>query len=288
MVPLATLVSYCGNEGDFIRPLLDAALRFSDVVVMSVGTLLYSGEPEDEAGLATLASAYPGVVVVRYDVPPEGARGELEQGGNVPAFVLHNRARKVGLAAAEAALSSSQFWCLLLDADEVPEAGGEPVAAWWHMATEVAALQRGTVYKLANHWAFLQPDLVSEGNEDSVMLAHTDCLRRPGVMDRLTERDGVYGEDDAGGPAFHLWRDVPGLDGTPMFTHFSWVRRDRAALHAKVARWGHAGQRDWHALIDNAMDALERGETPEREFVHGRRLGRLRPVAQPSPMEQGV
>jgi hypothetical protein len=75
-----------------------------------------------------------------------------------------------------------------------------------------------------------------------------------------------------------------------MVWHYSWVRGgadeedpkdSREALKRKCAGWGHAADRDWAALIDEAFDQLERGKVPEREFVHGRRLVAVDPSASP-------
>ena len=251
--PLAAVLSYCSNCANCARGLLANALLCADVVVLSVGERLYDGREESREHVERLASEFPAVLVEWYPV----ADGELER-----PVELHNRARQAGVARAERALGPAAWrdaWVLLLDGDEVPE--GRRFAEWFSRAARELRPRDGV--KLANHWLFLSPRLVADRAEDSVVLVHAsqlteDALRHP------RERDGVLAAR-----GLRELRDTRGLDGQPMFWHYSWVRADRASLRAKVANWGHSRERDWAALVDAAMDAVERGEFPARDFVHG-------------------
>jgi hypothetical protein len=261
---LATVVSYCSNERPFVKAVLQNALLFSDVVVLSVGTRLYNGCREDDAGIATLAHLFPDVIVTRYDVPDSLLPHPI---------ALHNNARIAGLAAARTTIETMSpktvknagFWALLLDGDEVPD--GPAFTAWWHSSP---ALARDIPVKLANYWYFLDARLVSTTHEDSVLLVHSSLLTDV-AMEHPRERDGIVlcsGQQ--------AMRNTMGMDGvTPMFHHYSWVRKDRAALLLKVANWGHSGDRPWHAMLEHQMDEVDAGRWPDRDFVHGYTLHRL-------------
>ena len=265
---LATVVSYCSNESPYVKAVLQNTLLFSDVVVLSVGTRLYNGDHEDEKSIAALARLFPDVILTRYDVPdlllPHPVR-------------LHNHARIAGLAAAKCAVESMSpnttnntgFWTLLLDGDEVPD--GPAFAAWWHSSIVLA---HEVPVKLANFWYFLDTRLVSTTHEDSVLLVHSSLLTDY-AMEHPRERDGIViccGQQ--------AMRNTMGLDGvTPMFHHYSWVRKDRAALLRKVANWGHSGDRPWELLLKRQMDELDAGSWPQRDFVHGYTLHRLEQAA---------
>jgi hypothetical protein len=305
-IPLVTVVSYCSNERAYIDAIVRNARMFSDLVVVSIGSRLYTGEPEDLMGEASRLAAEPevsegiydcGVIVRTYDVP------DALLGTPV---ALHNLARQAGVQAARdwcLAWGARDWWALLLDGDEVPD--GPRVRAWWRGAAGAAVREAGgaetVVHKMANWWAFLHPRLVADVYEDSVVLAHSRVLLHPHVaaLAHARERDGVYlahAEAPALGiPCIDVRRATLGDDGTPMFCHFSWVRGDpdwvldeaaeaaaegegegqrstrgaRAALKAKVENWGHKHDRDWPALIDDAFDWIERGVWPTRDFVHG-------------------
>lgn len=268
--PLVTVVSFSTIELEFADDLLRNAAAFSDVVVLSVGERLYTGAPEDECAISALQQAHPAVRVVRYPVPDELLRTPI---------ALHNRARVVGLEAGLRALRDTQrgddgSWVLFLDGDEIPD--GDKFAAWWRASRDTAP---PSALKLLNYWLFLSPRLVAEEHEDSVLLVHSSCLTQP-ALDHARERDGIFMHVDACAAGMTR-RRVPGLDGAPMFWHMSWVRRDRAALHRKVANWGHCNDRDWHTLIDAAMDGIERGALPLRDFVHGYPLRAVTPADAP-------
>jgi hypothetical protein len=252
-----TLISYCSNERNLARALLCNAVSFSDAVFVSVGDKLYNGEPEDDAHVAALSAEFPTVRFVRYTV-------DL----SMPPIAMHNAARIAGVKTAATAFGedSRDFWTLLLDGDEVPE--GPRFSAWW--AATSAALDRRDAFKLLNHWMFLSPRLVARVHEDSPLLVHASFLFAPNALTHPRERDGVHILGTAvGGGGMRLRRNVGGLDGEPMIWHYSWVRADRRSLHKKVENWGHRDDRDWTKLIDDAIDGLERGEHPERDFVHG-------------------
>ena len=291
-VPLVTVVSYCSRERDFARPLIENARLFSDVVIVCVGTRLYTGEREDvDAEVERLRrdSDEPAkkcaVLVAVYDV--------LEPMLSEP-IALHNLARQTGVAAARRALGFARpFWALLLDGDEVPD--GPRFRDWWRgPGGERVRSDPIAAHKLANYWMFLHPQLLAETLEDSVLLVHSDVILNRDSLAHPRERDGIYlwhASSPLGRGQLRVERTVLGDDGSPMFWHFSWVRGflglppdgaggdgGRAALKAKCANWGHRNDRDWASLIDDAFDAIENGRWPTEDFVHGyplRLLGSL-------------
>lgn len=254
---LVILLTYCSNERMFIDTLLLAALNVASRVVVAVGRRLFDGRDEDVAHISDLIARYPRVTFVWFDVPDELLGTPI---------VLHNNAR---IAARDQVPFSlyADSWVLLLDGDEVPRDEGRPLLAWWN--TGRSRLDRQKAYKLANRWFFLHPRLASERTEDSVVLVHCSHLSDK-AMSHVRERDGICMTVCMNGGT--CLRGVSGNDGMPMFDHFSWVRETREKLIAKVTNWGHTGERDWVGLINHAMDELEQGRLPDRDFVHGLKL----------------
>lgn len=280
---LVTLISYCSLERSFLNAIVCNSRMFSDLVVLCVGTRLYSGQPEDLTAPAEAIAeedvdkGLAAVVTAMYDVPTSSLATPV---------VLHNAAREAGVAAARRWGRHEPFWALMLDGDEVPD--GPAMREWWRGAGGDEARRSGsaTVRKMANHWAFLSPRLVSEHAEDSVLLVHSDLLTLESLRQQR-ERDGIYlwhQTSPLGNRNVRVLRDVRGADGQPMFWHFSWVRLGadgsedaetcRAALKAKVANWGHRDDCDWSARIDLAFDGLDlgAGRHPQHDFVHGHPL----------------
>jgi len=300
--PLVTVLSYSTLERPYVGAVVQNAVAFSDLVVVCIGTRLYSGEDEDvEAAyrddvLRPLLSDADRrkVILVAYDVPSVVPAGRHTS-------YLHNTARLAGVrrARAEMGPTTPNFWALMLDGDEVPE--GARFAAWW--AANRATLSRRTVYKMANHWAFLHPRLVADAVEDSVVLVHSSILDYDALM-HPRERDGIYlwhwssssptalGSSDESG--VQVQRNVSASE--PLFWHFSWVRglatrgdwddaihadssdwswlpAARAGILAKVAKWGHRNDRDWVSVIDDTFAAVSSTHRwPTHDFVHGHAL----------------
>jgi hypothetical protein len=285
---LRVFVSYSSLEREFARAQFGALTQLiahvhqRDIttrceVTVSVGDRLFSGEPEDEAHIAWLISEYPLLSIVRFRVPA----GADIAASPVPAYELHNASRARGVQRAMNELrGSGDFWALFLDGDEIVEPG--PFAEWY---TSTARKESNALsFKLANLWYFLDPTIVSEELEDSVLLVHSSLLEDAAALHHPRERDGILEVASRNGVAPPA-RNVVHRGGRPMFHHFSWVRGSsttgdsgRAGLLRKVANWGHSADKDWPALIASAFDAIEAGAPhPQTDFVHGRRLRRLRP-----------
>lgn len=252
---LTIVITYCSNERMFINHIMTAALRAADTVCVAVGRRLFDGREEDVAHVDELASRYPAARFTWFDVPDDLLETPV---------VLHNNARSAALSV-KSDLSDS--WVIMLDGDEIPCDGGLPLLDWW--TANRKDLDVHTAYKLANRWFFLHPRLVSERTEDSIVLVHGSHLT-DAALSHPRERDGVCIMLCQNGGC--CTRGVSGLDGKPMFDHFSWVRESRAHLIAKVTNWGHSGERDWVALVENAWRDMEQGRLPDRDFVHGRLL----------------
>ena len=289
--PLVTIVSYCSLERVYGDAVISNARKFSDLVVVSVGTRLYSGEPEDVEGERARLVAGPYADAVSTLCPVNMIVYEVNEVLMRTPIVLHNISREAGVKAARGALGGrTPFWTLFLDGDEIPE--GSRVRDWWASpAGDRVRSDPRTVHKMANHWLFLHPRLVADKVEDSVLLVHSDALLNPESLKHPRERDGIY--------LWHLtsqdgWRDlkverrVMPADGKPLCWHSSWVRPSkigadgrpdggRAALKAKVANWGHKDDTEWSTMIDRAFDRIETGCWPDRDFVHGYTL-RLLPI----------
>lgn len=252
-------VSYSSHERPFIRALLRQARIFSSRIVVAVGSRLYSGEPEDEAGLLALKDEFKDVGFVRYAVDDH----EL----STP-IVLHNRSR---LVAARHNASSVDGWCLFLDGDEVPD--GERFRRWWMAHGAQLSDHSDVAHKMANYWYFLDPHMRAETLEDSIVLVHGRHTTVANLSHRR-ERDGILFMAMASTGMATVECMVTDDNGIPMFHHFSWVRQ-RDALFAKVKTWGHAGDRtDWRERVEHGLQQLAKGEVPY-EFVHGYLLTRV-------------
>jgi hypothetical protein len=162
-----------------------------------------------------------------------------------------------------------------MDADEVPD--GDRVSAF--LERHGPGLEPSSAYKLSNYWYFLTPELRALEHEDSVLLVHSSWVvgaDGSAALSHPRERDGIIMVGSSGDR--RVLRRVTGVNGLPMFHHFSWVR-SHADLLRKVRGWGHRGQRDWVGLLSEAVQALQLGKPPHTDFVHGYPLERVNPMA---------
>lgn len=261
---LVTLVSYCSNEKAYIVDLLNACVVASDYTCVAVGNRLFDGTPEDPDDVYQLAKQFPTIHFVVYDVP--------EDLQHVP-IQLHNRARIAAYQAAKKVCPHDEFWTLFLDSDEVPRRNGRDLREWWTVNAPI--LDKSHAYKLACFWYFLGKNLVSQGYQDSMVLAHSSQLTQL-AMNCKRERDGICYQIKFAGGEVH--RFVRAVDGRPMFDHFAWVRNGREGLLKKVKNWGHLNDKNWTSLINLACDKLENGEYPTIDFIHGWKVFRVNHV----------
>jgi hypothetical protein len=310
---LVVIISYCSKERPYISSIVSNALKFADLVIVSMGTRLFNGDVEDvdfewENYITRAASPVEKrLVATIYEVPDDRSDPNA----------LHNLARQAGVATARDRMGHNiSFWTLFLDGDEVPD--GDKFQSW--KSRHLSSLDVRSVYKLANYWAFLHPQLIASVHEDSVLLAHSSLLTR-GALSHPRERDGIYlwhwtSGVEGSRPDIHLVRDVTDDEtSSPMFWHFSWVRRfgstrltwpslsslldgsesikfdtewsdwiedTRIALKAKCAGWGHCGDREWNSAIDLCMHRIRtERRLPDRDFVHGHSLRLLPTIPVP-------
>lgn len=221
---LGIVINFCSNEKAFLGPLLDQAALFSDHIVVCYGSHTYDGVKEDLEGYVLFQMyRHPGVRFIEFPVDmsadPSTLRGVVKR----PTAYWCNLARWLGICAMPDAVD----WVLFLDADEVPD--GARVKAWLDTAPSFKA---DHIYKLANYWYFKSVHNQAAVHEDSILLAHRAMLTEAAVF-HDDERDGIIKVSAA-----PQERMVMGLDGAPMFHHFSWVRT-RDGLLKKLKTWAH-------------------------------------------------
>ncbi len=247
--PIATIVNFCSNESRFIRATLEEALTFSIQVIVPVCDHFFDGKPENRELLEKIYGAFPNCLFIEYPYLPEKIPKKILKNVN-PAHFWHSFSRLIGFSFVEEEIDTVLF----LDADEVPE--GKRFAEW----LECSDYRQHTALKLSNYWYFREPIHQALKFEDSIVLVQKKALEME-ILLHQDERDAIY--NLLPGPKR---RHVTGSDGRPMFHHYSWVRTKEEMLQ-KVRAWGHRGDRDWTALVQEEFEAPFKGT----DFVHGYR-----------------
>lgn len=245
--PIATIVNFCSNESRFIRATLEQAQKFSVQVIVPVCDHFFDGSPENRPLLDGIYSSFPDCLFIEYPFLPKKIPKKILKKVD-PAHFWHSLSRLIGFSF----LDEWVEMVLFLDADEVPD--GKRFSDW----LDCSDYRQHTALKLSNYWYFRDPSNQALRFEDSVVLAQRKALEADILLHR-DERDAIY--NLLPGPKR---RNVAGSDGKPMFHHYSWVRTKEEMLQ-KVQAWGHKGERDWTALVNEEFAAPFRGT----DFVHG-------------------
>lgn len=253
--PICTIVNFCSNESRFIKDCIEQALIFSKQVIVTVCDHFFDGSPENRSLLEEIYAAFPGCLFVEYPYVPQKIPKRVWKQVD-PAHFWHSFSRLVGFSCVDEEIETVLF----LDADEIPD--GKRFFEW----LECSDYRHHTVLKLANYWYFREPSNQALHFEDSVVLAQKRALDSE-ILLKQEERDAIY--DLLPGPKR---RHVTAHDGAPMFHHYSWVRTQDEMLK-KVRSWGHKGDRDWVALVQEEFTGPFRGT----DFVHGYHYKQVKP-----------
>jgi hypothetical protein len=246
------MINYCSNEKAFIDALLTQCLKFSNDIVVSYGSHLYDGTPEDMEHIAQCQNAFPIVQFVSY---PVDVTLDLRLQPGVqdrPTAYWHNLARWTAYQAL-----ANKGWTFVIDADEIPD--GELVAQWLERVYPL--LKENECYKIANYWYFKDPTNRAEALEDSVLLIHAAHINRETVFGDY-ERDHLIRESGC-----RLVRRVRGARNQVLWNHYSWCR-SREGMEHKIRNWAHSN--DMFKNADAArIVAFVFGDDNVNDIVHG-------------------
>lgn len=232
------MVPFCSLERDLIRRVVSSLAPVCSRIVIVYLTHFFTGDADPDARVIVedLARDFPEVKPLC--VTWNAQQGKVHQGF----WPCEMRLR--GFA------ETTTPWVLMIDADEVLRSA-ERFAEWF--ATQK---DRPATPKLANFWYFMSEKRRAKVLEDSIVLTHRQFLTFASFRQFGAERAAfsVTGE-----------RMVKGLDGEPMFDHFSWVRTPEQ-LRKKVVHWSHRNDRKWSEIVETAL-AEDPLTTPD--FLHG-------------------
>ena len=198
--------------------------HFASEIVVSVGTHLYNGTPEDPEHLEALRAQHTGVRFAQYQVDAHIDLAAQKGVEHRPHAYWPNVARWTGVQA----LDEPQ-WVLFLDADEIPD--GPRMRDW----LEQTHLDFNCCYHLANYWYFKSPNNQALTWEQTTILIHRNKFAEQHIFsDRERDSLGFV-------PGIKNAVNVTGLDSLPLIHHLSWVRSESVLL-TKINTWSHRDQ----------------------------------------------
>lgn len=250
---VGVIICACSTEAVFLGQLLRECLHFSKDIVVSYTDKMYNGDHEDLSYINKVIDSFPDVKFVKYDVDLSLPKEKMQGVQNRPTAYWHNLARFTAINA----LNPDTDWVFVLDADEIPE--GVRVSQWLQQIGKDLSINE--CYKLATYWYFKYPIFQAQSYEDSILLIHKSHLTPNNVFGD-NERDFTITNSQT-----TLKREVMGLDGKPLWHHFSFVRT-KENLKKKLSSWGHRDDLLKNVNIDDVVNYVFR-DAGVNDFVHG-------------------
>ncbi len=239
MGSVATIISYCTNDYRFLAKCIEEARIFSKQILIPVCDHFFDGTPENRSLLNHTYAEHPDCQFIEFAYRPNQIYSQyhsLEPDDPDGSIYWAASARYIGFHYVDPDIETILF----LDSDEIAEGGR--FLAWLESGEHLSyeALRLGAYYYALR--ATLQAKNV----------VNLPLLVRKGTFAPLTlfneiERIGAYMSHP--GPKRE---EVLGLDGLPLFHHYSWVRTKEECLW-KARTWSHLHDEDWPLLIEEAF-----------------------------------
>jgi hypothetical protein len=219
----------------FVHDTLSNTSHIFTEIVISIGSKLWNGDPEDHTRITAFTNdckKYANVKVVMYAIPEDKIAAMQNQVSSAMYWEAHAR------WVAYNAFVKKPEYILFLDSDEVID--GSLFVSW----LETGEYLQYDVLKLKNYWYWREKCYRAQGYiEDSVVLIKNDTFNPVHFfsnMGRHALYDRCYGDRKG--------RNMGGA--VPFIHHYSWVRTKEGMLR-KVKAWGHRNDRtDWVAMVE--------------------------------------
>jgi len=233
MKKIVSVINYCTNDYVFLKPCIDAALQFSEKVIVPYCTSFHDGTPENKALQERSVSENPAAEFIEFEYDPnQSSRWHC------------NVSRKIGM---EVGGDVADYF-MFLDTDEIVVP--DQFKVWWEQ-------QRANLlesYKLGNYFYFRDFKYQCVDLQDSIALVKKGEFTTDPYIFHNDERSGVFDYV----PHHRRARNCT-LDGKPFIHHYSWVRSKEAMLK-KVKAWSHNKDKDWVSLVNKEFEQPFRGK----------------------------
>lgn len=221
---IGIVINYSSLEKNFIASLLKQANLITSNIVISYGSHLYTGIPEDsDEFLKDFKNLYPSNIFIKYNVNINEDLFKKKGVVKRPTAYWCNLARWNGYNE----LKDKVEWIIFIDADEIPD------SVLFNEWLNENILHKNYNYKFANYWYFKNYKNQSIQFEDSILMVHKNNLNE-NIIFHDDERDGILKMT----PHIKQFRMVKNKNSLPMWHHFSWVR-DKQGIINKLKNFAH-------------------------------------------------
>lgn len=238
MKNVAAIISYCTHDYKFLRYCVDGIKDLCDEIIVVYSESFYDGSHEDKELLNKTLKEFNDVKFVKFDIESN------------PTVRHACYARLAGFNE----LSDGIEKVFLIDADEV--ACSDKLKNYF----EKTDYQQYDAIQFSSYWYFRSTRYQAKTHNDAVLFINRELLSEEIILNRL-DRSGIFRR-------LHPNKNtkiegVNGVDGLPMFHHYSWARTKEELL-TKTNGWGHKEDKPWVKLIESEYSHAFNG----RDFIH--------------------
>jgi hypothetical protein len=231
---ITTIINYCTNDYRFLKLCVDAIRPVSKEIIIPVCDHFFNGEKENRFLLNRSYEENSDCKFIEYTFPKKETYGK-----NPPFKItiddvnfkhyMHSTSRYLGYLASD----PTTDLILFLDVDEIVDT--KRFIEW----LKTFDFSKNNGLRFASYFYFREARYRSLSSFNSALAVKRSALLDPEWILDIRERHGLNDRIE-GLDAFI----VSGLDGKPLFHHYSYVRTYDETIK-KVTTWGHAGEKDW-------------------------------------------
>ena len=264
---IATVINYCTHDYKWLRPCVEHVKDFSKQIIVPSLDHFYNGVLEDQELIEKSKKENPEAEFVEFEWNPSLYEGAGLQRLNDPftpvkymidikgneAWFWDQMSRLMGFNQ----VSEDVEYVLFIDTDEITDT--KRFMEW----LDTFPYRDYSAIRFDSYFYFLSPKyrslITEEWNgitlvkrsvlEQEVFFKHDSC--------RLNFINFMSGNRQT---------KTEGLDGNPMFHHYSWVR-NKEEMMTKVKSWVHHKDRDWPTLVEKEFERQFNPKT-DKCFVH--------------------
>ncbi len=231
---ISTIISFCSLDLKFIKHCIEAALPFSQEIIIPICDHLYDGSKECLQTLQSLYLAYPEVNFIQFSYHPKYIYGLNEEKS-----ILDLDWKRLQIASSRYLgyfFSSDSDYLLFLDSDEIID-----TKLFQNWLNSKKYLNSSGIYFSAYAY-FREPIYQSMSYQRTAQLIKKSSLSKECILNP-DERFGLF--ERLEGKKYY---DTLSLCQKPMIHHYGWART-QSELLKKTKCWGHHFERDWETLI---------------------------------------
>lgn len=259
---IATVINYCTNDYRYLSFAIAEAKKFSNQVIVVCADHFFNGKKEDRNLLNHSYYNHTDVTFIEYSFDlnsPYGLYPRVKDDDLKGVQYWHSTSRYIGYHYS----ADNITHVLFLDVDEIPD--GERVKEW------LASKQHEDfdAVRFTSYFYFRSAKERAKKQTRNALLLKREAIN-PEILLDVHERRGTFMSMRG-----DKIEDVRGLDGKPLFHHYSWVKTKKEA-HKKSSSWGHKNDRNWKEDINR-----EYGKEGERESIYNFEYEFVEPYCDP-------